>query len=70
MYKLLATLLTSIKLVHREGATPVFMTVTDIYPRAGLYTDPIPAFRYLDSMGVDPVYRIPALVIIIDKLAR
>ena len=70
VYKLLPTLLTSIKFVHREGATPVFVTVTDIRPRASLYTDPIPALRYLDSMGVDLVYRIPALVTIIDKLAR
>ena len=49
MYKFLPTLLSSIKLLHRVGATPVFLTVTDISPGAGLYTDPIPALTYLQS---------------------
>ena len=49
MYKFLPTLLSSIKLLHRVGATPVFLTVTDISPGAGLYTDPIPALSYLQS---------------------
>ena len=70
VYKLLPTLLTSIKFVHRQGATPVFVTVTDIRPRAGLYTDTIPALRYLESQDVDLVYRLPGLVSLIDKLAR
>ena len=30
VYKFLPTLLTSIKILHREGATPLFLTVTDI----------------------------------------
>ena len=30
VYKFLPTLLTSIKVLHREGATPLFLTVTDI----------------------------------------
>ena len=49
VYKFLPTLLSSIKLLHRVGATPVFLTVTDISPGAGLYTDPIPALSYLQS---------------------
>ena len=49
VYKFLPTLLSSIKLLHRVGATPVFLTVTDISPGAGLYTDPIPALTYLQS---------------------
>lgn len=47
VYKFLPTLLSSIKLLHREGATPVFITVTDISPGAPLYTAPVPALRYL-----------------------
>ena len=47
VYKFLPTLLSSIKLLHREGATPVFITVTDISPGAPLYTDPVPALRYI-----------------------
>ena len=106
VYKFLPTLLSSIKLLHRVGATPVFLTVTDISPGAGLYTDPIPALSYLQSQvanistpqlriypsawlsydaasldmvimlslcavqGVDLVYSVPGLVVIIDKLAR
>ena len=49
VYKFLPTLLSSIKLLHRVGATPVFLTVTDISPGAGLYTDPLPALAYLQS---------------------
>ena len=30
VYKFLPTLLTSIKILHREGSTPLFLTVTDI----------------------------------------
>ena len=30
VYKFLPTLLTSIKVLHREGSTPLFLTVTDI----------------------------------------
>ena len=30
VYKFLPTLLTSIKMLHRGGATPLFLTVTDI----------------------------------------
>ena len=70
VYKLLPSLLTSIKLLHREGATPVFVTVTDVSPGAGLYTDTGPALRYLISHDVDLVYRAPALVRVIDRLAR
>ena len=70
VYKFLPTLLSSIKLLHRFGATPVFVTVTDIRPRAGLYTDTTPALRYLESQGVDLVYKLPGLVAVIDKLAR
>ena len=47
VYKFLPTLLSSIKLLHRLGATPVFITVTDISPGAPLYTDPVPALRCL-----------------------
>ena len=30
VYKFLPTLLTSVKILHREGATPLFLTLTDI----------------------------------------
>lgn len=69
-YKFLPTLLTSIKTVHRSGATPVFLTVTDISPRAGTTTDAGLAVSYLDSQGVDLLFRFEPLVRIIDKLAR
>ena len=58
----LLQVLTSVKLLHRQGATPLFLTVTDIRPGAGLYTDPVRALRYLTRSGVDLVYRLPALV--------
>jgi len=70
VYKFLPTLLTSVKILHREGATPLFLTLTDIRPGAGELTDPVPAMQYLLSKGVDLVYRVPALVRILDKLAR
>ena len=58
VYKFLPTLLSSIKLLHRVGATPVFLTVTDISPGAGLYTDPLPALAYLQSQvsSVCPIH--------------
>ena len=37
VYKFLPTLLSSVKILHRTGATPVFLTVTDISPNAGNY---------------------------------
>ena len=52
VYKFLPTLLSSIKLLHRVGATPVFITVTDISPGAPLYTDPVPALRCLVFLSV------------------
>ena len=52
VYKFLPTLLSSIKLLHRLGATPVFITVTDISPGAPLYTDPVPALRCLLFLSV------------------
>ena len=70
MYKFLPTLLTSVKILHRTGATPVFLTVTDISPTAGLYTATTPALNYLRSRRVNLVYRLPGLVRIVDKLAR
>ena len=70
MYKFLPTLLTSVKILHRTGATPVFLTVTDISPGAGLYTDTTPALYYLRSRRVNLVYRLPGLVRVVDKLAR
>ena len=70
VYKFLPTLLSSIKLLHREGATPVFITVTDIRRGAPLYTAPVPALRYLIRRNVDLVYTSPILVTIIDTLAR
>ena len=39
-------------------------------PGAGQLTDPVPAMQYLLSQGVDLVYRVPALVRILDKFAR
>ena len=48
----------------------MFVTVTDIRPRAPFYTEPVPALRYLMSQGVDLVYTNPLLVTIIDTLAR
>merc|ERR1719186_1624327 len=70
VYKFLPTLLTSIKILHREGATPLFLTVTDIRQGAGQLTDPVPAMRYLQSKNVDLVYNVPALVRVLDKFAR
>ena len=43
-------------LYHRQGA--------------GQHTDPIEAMHYLQSMGVDLVYTVPALVRVLDKFAR
>ena len=37
---------------------------------AGQHTDPIEAMHYLQSMGVDLVYTVPALVRVLDKFAR
>ena len=48
----------------------MFVTVTDIRPRAPFYTEPVPALRYLMSQGVDLVYTNPLLVTLIDTLAR
>merc|ERR1719507_2665307 len=72
VYKFLPTLLTSTKILHRMGrrGTPLFLTVTDIRPRAPRITDSTPALRYLMSQGVDVVYRSAVVVRIIDNFAR
>jgi len=72
VYKFLPTLLTSTKILHRMGrrGTPLFLTVTDIRPRAPRITDSTPALRYLMSQGVDVVYRSAVVVRVIDNFAR
>lgn len=70
VYKFLPTLLTSIKFLHRMGATPLFLTVTDIRQGAGQLTDPVEAQRYLESKDVDLVYRSEALNRVLDKFGR
>ena len=37
---------------------------------AGKLTDPVEAMKYLQSKNVDLVYKVPALVRVLDKFAR
>jgi len=70
VYKFLPTVLTSLKILHRSGDVPLFLTITDIRKNAGEHTDPIEATRYLQKFGVNLVYTKPAIVRSLDSFGR
>jgi len=70
VYKFLPTLLTSLKILHRSGDVPVYMTITDISGTAGEFTEPVAAVRYLQSYGVKVTYDQPILIRALDSFGR
>ncbi|XP_023338544.1 uncharacterized protein LOC111709168 [Eurytemora carolleeae] len=70
VYKFLPTILTSLKIIHRSGDLPLFLTITDIRPYAGEFTDPVEAARFLEKYGVNLVYTNPVIVKAFDSFAR